>query len=167
KNSLASEAKQTRSSARVLVIAGHDPSGAGLDADRAALADLQVDARFVTTAHTDQDEHRVRSIGAREPRAWLDEALAAAEDGIDALKFGLLPGAEHVIAAAELVRALRAREPLDVVVDPVLGASSGARFLDAAAVEALRGELLVEGVIVTPNLAEAAELARMPLAQLN
>jgi hydroxymethylpyrimidine/phosphomethylpyrimidine kinase len=48
----------------------------------------------------------------------------------------------------------------------VIAASSGARFLEARAVEALRAELIATGVIVTPNLAEAAELAGVPLGPL-
>lgn len=182
---------------RVLVVGGHDPSGAGVDADRAALADLDVEVLVVVTAHTDQDDRGVRSIGAVDARAWLDEALAHVERGVEAIKLGLLPGVEHVRAAARLARAARqARSALDartarlrrgtdsaraprpsgipeldsaqfpIVLDPVIRASSGARFLDADAVESLRGELVGEDVIVTPNVDELAELARMPAARL-
>jgi hydroxymethylpyrimidine/phosphomethylpyrimidine kinase len=148
---------------RVLVVAGHDPSGAGLDADLDALRAFPVEALAIASARTDQDEHGVRAIGARDPEAWLCEALSAADERVGALKLGLLPGAEHVEAAARLVDLLRERwgDTLPVVLDPVLAASSGGRFLDARAVERLRTRLLAGGVVVTPNLPEAAELAGM------
>jgi hydroxymethylpyrimidine/phosphomethylpyrimidine kinase len=149
---------------RVLVVAGHDPSGAGLDADRDALTALAVDLVAVVTAHTDQDDDGVRSIGACDPAAWGAEAEAHARAGVQAVKFGLLPGAAHVARAARFVAHVRryGGADLPIVLDPVIAASSGARFLDAAAVEALRGELLGLDLIVTPNLAEAAELAGVP-----
>lgn len=154
-------------SRRVLVVAGHDPSGAGLDADRDALSDLALEFVGVATALTDQDDRGVRSIGAREPSAWGVEAEEHARAGLAALKFGLLPGAAHVARAARLVRRARAgRTDPPIVLDPVIAASSGARFLDAQGVEALRGELLGLELVVTPNLPEAAELARVPLGDL-
>jgi hydroxymethylpyrimidine/phosphomethylpyrimidine kinase len=153
---------------RLLIVAGHDPSGAGIDADLSALRGLDVEPLPVVTARTDQDERSVRSIGARDPREWRSEALESARDGVDAVKFGLLPGAEHVRAARELLRELRklAGADLPAVVDPVIRASSGGRFLDADAVEALRGELAAEAVVLTPNLSEAAELSCEPLEAL-
>jgi hydroxymethylpyrimidine/phosphomethylpyrimidine kinase len=175
---------------RVLVVGGHDPSGAGVDADRAALSDLDVEVLVVVTAHTDQDDHGVRSIGAVDARTWLAEALAHVQHGtddrgVDAIKLGLLPGVEHVRAAVRLARAARAAHSehspgvgrsammheldsavFSIVLDPVIRASSGARFLDANAVEAMRGELIGEDVIVTPNIDELAELARVPAALL-
>jgi hydroxymethylpyrimidine/phosphomethylpyrimidine kinase len=148
--------------ARLLIVAGHDPSGAGIDADLASLTELAIEPVTVVTARTDQDERGVRSIGARDPDEWLAEARTAVREGIGALKLGLLPGAEHVHAAAELVRELRARDGrTPIVLDPVIAASSGSRFLDERAVEAVRGELLVLGPIVTPNVPEAAELAAL------
>lgn len=154
--------------ARLLVVAGHDPSGAGVDADRAACAGLDVDVEVVVTAWTDQSSSGVRSIGAVDATKWHEEALAHAREHIDAVKFGLLPGVEHVEHATRLVRELRERHGANVhaVVDPVLASSSGSRFLDANAVDSLRGDLFGAGVIATPNLDEAAELARLPRQRL-
>ncbi len=149
------------SAALVLVVAGFDPSGAGIDADRDALDAAGVTCDVVVTARTDQDDSGVRSIGARAPDTWGTEAEACVRDGVGAIKFGLLPGTEHVLRAARLVVLARRRlgPDLPVVLDPVIAASSAARFLDARAVEALRGELLGLDIVVTPNLGEAAELA--------
>jgi hydroxymethylpyrimidine/phosphomethylpyrimidine kinase len=153
---------------RILIIGGYDPSGAGLEADRAALAGLEVESWFVATASTDQDDREVRSIGAREAEDWMAEAVGVARKGIAAVKFGLLPGVEHVIAARDLLRQWRAEVggEFPAVVDPVIRASSGGTFLDPQAVLALRRELVAQGVILTPNLAEAAELTGTSAGEL-
>ena len=147
----------------LLVIAGHDPSGAGIDADREAAESFDVRAHTIVTARTEQDDHGVYAVGARPATAWSFEASTAlsCEPTLGAVKFGLLPGVEHVRAAVELVRST----DLPVVVDPVISASSGRRFLFAEAVDVLAQELLAEPV-VTPNLPEAAELTGVPLAEL-
>ncbi len=141
----------------VLVVGGRDPTGgAGVDADREALERHGARGAFVVTARTDQDGVRVRSIGAREPHAWAAEARAAlAAERPSVIKSGLLPGAEHVGALAELLRASGVR----AVVDPCLAASGGERFLDDAGRARLLDELVPLGVVLTPNLPEACALA--------
>lgn len=154
---------------RLLIVAGHDSShGAGIDADRASVEDLPIDPLIVATAFTLQDERGVHAVRARAAREWMNEALELARDGVSAIKFGLLPGAEHVAFAADLVDALRRRTSaaLPVVVDPVIASSSGTRFLDERATHAMRAQLIRSGVVLTPNLAEAAELASIPLDEL-
>src|SRR5437773_2218931 len=100
----------TRQHPRLLIIAGHDSSKcAGVDADRESVRDLSIEPLVVVTAFTIQDEHGVHGIEAREPGDWEDEALELASGGVSGVKFGLLPGAEHVQFAADLVSKLRAR----------------------------------------------------------
>lgn len=159
---------------RLLVVAGHDPSyrggargGAGIDADREAAAHFGVAASAVVSAWTEQAEGRVLAVRARAVGAWLAEARAALDEPVHAAKSGLLASAEAVRALAELARELRARHPAaPLVVDPVLAASGGEPFLDPAGVQALLEELLPCGVILTPNLPEAARLAGRELARL-
>ena len=156
-------------SIRVLVVAGHDPShGAGVDADREAAWHFGVEAACIVTARTDQDGVRVRSVGARPAREWLAEAraelVAAEEAPFGALKSGLLPDADAVRTLARLVDELPRAMP--VVVDPVLAASGGEVFLDDAGIDALLAELVPRGVILTPNLVEAARLAGVELERL-
>lgn len=157
------------SSPRILVIAGHDPShGAGLDADGAAIEFAGAQMLPVTTALTDQDERSFRSVGARPVSEWFAEAVRALERAPAALKFGLLPGRAHLRAAAELVALARARlgSGLPVVIDPVLGSSSGGRFVDDEGVQEYRAALLPLGCIWTPNLPEASELSGTDLLRL-
>ncbi len=146
----------------LLVVAGRDSRGrAGVDADLEAARAAGARARLVVTAETIQDERGLVDLGAREPGAWLAEALAALAGRPAAVKFGLLPGAEHARAARRLVRAARAQEGerLPVVVDPVLAPSAGGSFLSPEGLCALAAELLPEGLVWTPNVPEAAALS--------
>lgn len=145
---------------RLLVVAGHDEHGrSGVDADREAARRFDTEASFVVTAWTEQDDEVVRDIGARRAEDWLAEALAAIGPGLSALKFGLLPGRDHVHGAARLIDELRSRSAaLHVIVDPVLAASSGAVFLDRRGVSSLVEELVPRRIVLTPNLHEAARL---------
>jgi len=147
-------------SPRLLIVAGRDSSGgAGVDADLEAARWGGASAVVVVTAETQQEAGGLVELGARPPMEWSREAELALEGGVDAVKIGLLPGAEHVHAAAELIRGLRGGpKVVPVVVDPVLAPTLGGRFLDEGGVEALRESLLPTGCIFTPNLDEAAEL---------
>jgi len=147
---------------RLLVIAGKDSSGgAGVDADLEAVRCCGASAAVVVTAETRQGERGLEALGAREPSAWMVEAKAALEEGVDAIKIGLLPGSGHVVAAAGFIQgALRVRPEIPIVVDPVFAPTLGGRFLDQAGVEAFREALLPTGCVLTPNLDEAAELTR-------
>lgn len=143
------------SAATLLCIGGVDSSGAaGLDADREAADATGVKLHPVATAHTEQDSQSVHHLGAREPREWLAEARALLPD-CDGLKIGLLPGPQHLLAAAELLSDLGDRP---WVLDPLIESSSGFRFLDTRALGILREELLPLGPVLTPNLDEAALL---------
>jgi hydroxymethylpyrimidine/phosphomethylpyrimidine kinase len=150
----------------LLVVSGHDPSGAGIDADRAALEGLVIDPRFVVTALTQQDSTGVQAIGARGAGTWIPEARRALP--AVAIKFGLLPSREDLEAAAHLVREARARALLKlwVVVDPVIASSSGGRFLDTKGARHYLQSLLPAGVLLTPNLPELAELTGTDLERL-
>ena len=144
----------------VLVIAGRDSSGgAGVDADRDAALMCGASVKVVVTAETEQGLGGLVELGARAPEDWVREAEEALETGVSAIKFGLLPGVEHVQAAASFITRVRAQRPqLPVVVDPVLGPTHGGRFLEEAGVRALLEDLLPTGCVLTPNLEEAAEL---------
>ena len=152
---------------RILVVAGHDPSGgAGVGADRAAAAHFGVEAECVVTAWTDQDGARVRAIEPRPIEDWLEEARYALASPIGALKSGLLPSAAAVRALATLLDEVAHARAVPAVVDPVLAASGGESFLDETGIEALLAELPPRGVILTPNLPEAARLTGLELEHL-
>lgn len=144
------------SSLRVLVVAGRDSSGgAGLDADAEALDAFGIRGALVCTAETVQDDGGLVELGARPVDEWEREARAALEEGVHAIKFGLLPGADAVRAA---LRLRQGAPGVPVVLDPVIGPSAGGRFLDDAGVAALVEGLPALAPYLTPNLAEAALL---------
>jgi hydroxymethylpyrimidine/phosphomethylpyrimidine kinase len=151
----------------VWILAGHDPSGgAGVDADAEAVQAAGARPVARITAHTDQDAEGVRAVRPRPPAAWGADLAAALDDPRSgAFKFGLLPNAEAVRAAAAWVRRSTERG-LPAVVDPVLAPTRGAAFLDDAGIAALLDELLPAGPLLTPNLPELARLSGAALGEL-
>jgi hydroxymethylpyrimidine/phosphomethylpyrimidine kinase len=151
---------------RLLLVGGVDSSGrAGLDADRDAAQHFGAEAEVFVSADTVQDEHGVHRVTPR-PFWWYDAGYAI-EDGIDALKVGLLPDLDAIHGAAQLVgHARSAGFELPVVVDTVIAASSGTRFWGAREVALFRRTVLRSGPILTPNLPELAELAEVELGGL-
>jgi hydroxymethylpyrimidine/phosphomethylpyrimidine kinase len=152
----------------LLVVAGDDPSGgAGLRIDAATAQDFGFEVHGVLSARTDQDASEVRAVGAVAVDEWFPAARAALEEDPIALKFGLLPSAAALRAAAELARLSAAERPLrPVVVDPVIRSSSGHRFLAPEDVRLYADVIAATGVWITPNLPEIAELVGAELEAL-
>jgi hydroxymethylpyrimidine/phosphomethylpyrimidine kinase len=146
--------------ARVLVLAGHDPTGgAGVDADREAVVAAGGVATCVVTNRTDQDGRCVRAVEPVAGASLTSEARRAFTADVRAIKTGLLSSAEQVDAVCDLVLRWRAERPdLWVVVDPVLAASGGEVFLDGAGRERLLARLRDLGAVLTPNVLELAAL---------
>ncbi|MGX1934976.1 bifunctional hydroxymethylpyrimidine kinase/phosphomethylpyrimidine kinase [Microbacterium resistens] len=148
--------------ARVLSIAGSDPSGgAGIQADLKSIAAHGGYGMAAITALTAQNTRGVRGVHVPDPvflRAQLD---AIADDiEIDAVKIGMLATSEVIETVGDWLAQSR---PPAVVVDPVMVATSGDRLLDARAERALT-ELLRRADLITPNLAELAVLTGEPTA---
>ena len=152
----------TRTPPRLLSIAGSDSGGgAGIQADLKAFARCGVHGMTAITAVTAQNTTMVSAIYPLPPEAIIEQVRAVADDiGVDAVKIGML-GSSDTIAAVG--RALDLLPGVPVVLDPVMVAESGATLLNESAQEALRGELVPRAAVVTPNVAEAAVLARSGL----
>jgi hydroxymethylpyrimidine/phosphomethylpyrimidine kinase len=146
----------------VLTIAGSDSSGgAGLQADLKTFASCGVYGASVVTAITAQNTVGVRAILPIPPETVASQIDAVAEDiQIDATKLGML-------ATVDIVRTVVARierwSLQRVVLDPVMLATSGEALLSRDAVAVLRSDLVRLATVVTPNAAEAAVLAEMPV----
>lgn len=141
-------------------IAGTDSGGgAGLSADQRAADAFGVHLCPVVAAVTAQHSQAVTHIEAM-PVDVLDAQLRALADDMPplAVKTGLLGGADQVRCVARWIDRLRERAPVALVVDPVLAASSGAVFADAATLGAYRNELLPRATVITPNRREAERL---------
>ncbi len=145
-----------------LSVAGSDSGGgAGIVADAATFRAHGVWPTVAVTAVTAQDTVAVRAVQVIDADVVAAQVDAVCRDiHPDAAKTGMLGTAAVVEAVAEALA--RARPPL--VVDPVLRATSGAELLPSAACRALLERLLPLATLVTPNLAEAAALTGLPVA---
>jgi len=146
-----------------LTIAGSDSSGgAGIQADLKTFAALGVYGASAITALTAQNSKGVFAIYAVPPdfvAAQLDAVFS--ELDVSAAKIGMLANAAIIEAVAAALVRHRAR---NVVLDPVMAASTGADLLRADAIAALRG-LTRHVRVVTPNWFEAAALLDAPQAR--
>ena len=142
----------------VLSIAGSDSSGgAGIQADIKTIAAHGLFAETAITALTAQNTLGVRSVMEATPRIVADQIDAVFEDIPPvAVKVGMVSSAAIIEIIAERLVAHRAR---NIVVDPVMVATSGSRLIDEGAVSALTGELIPLADVVTPNMPEAEVLA--------
>ncbi len=140
-----------------LTIAGSDSSGgAGIQADMKTFSALGVYGASVITALTAQNTRDVTAIHELPPAFVAAQMDAVFSDlAIAAVKIGMLSNATIVAAVAA---GLERHKQANVVLDPVMVATSGRPLLAPDAIETLRAELLPRAVVVTPNLPEAAAL---------
>jgi hydroxymethylpyrimidine/phosphomethylpyrimidine kinase len=140
-----------------VTIAGSDSSGgAGIQADLKTFAALGVYGASVITALTAQNTRGVTAIHDV-PGDFIAAQIDAvfSDLAVDAVKIGMLSRAEAVRTVTAGLARHRAK---NIVLDPVMVATSGDRLLAPDAVEALRDELIPRALLVTPNLSEAAAL---------
>ena len=142
-----------------LVIAGLDPSGgAGICADERAIVATGAWACIVCAVITVQSTTGLESIHPVDPELVRAQAVRVLRDQrVRSLKTGALGSVANVRAVCAI---LREHPRLPAVVDPVMVATrapTGARLLDAGALEAMR-DLVSLATVVTPNVDEAEAL---------
>lgn len=142
---------------RVLSIAGSDSGGgAGIQADLKTFAALGCYGMTAITALTAQNTLGVSGIHGVPPEFIKAQIQAVVEDiGVDAVKLGMLHAPEVVEVVAWAIDHYRLP---NVVLDPVMVATSGDRLIAAETVQVLVRELFPRAAVVTPNLDEAALL---------
>ena len=148
--------------ARVLSIAGSDSGGgAGIQADLKTFAALGCYGMTAITALTAQNTVGVQGIHPV-PAAFLKAQLqSVVEDiGVDAVKIGMLHAPEIVEVVAWAIDHYRLK---NVVLDPVMVATSGDRLIASDTVQVLVRELFPRAALITPNLDEAALLLQQPI----
>jgi len=140
-----------------LTIAGSDPTGgAGIQADLKTFSRFRVYGMSVVTALTAQNTLGVEGVMEVPPVFVARQLDAVLTDiHVDALKTGMLWSAGTVEVVAEKVKQYRIR---NLVVDPVIAATSGAPLLDPDGIMTLRNKLLPLALIVTPNRHETEVL---------
>lgn len=142
----------------VLTIAGSDSgAGAGVQADARTIHAMGGYALTAITAITAQNTRGVQHWSPVSAGMLVAQLTSVLDDfAVAAVKTGLLPGtaAIHAIASA------LARNPrIPLVIDPVIGSTSGTRFLSAAGLRVLQRELLPRAALITPNWPEAEALS--------
>lgn len=147
-----------------LTIAGSDSSGgAGIQADLKTFAALGVYGASVIAALTAQNTQGVTGILDVPPEFIASQIDAVFSDfDVAAVKIGML---SRVAAIETVARGLTRHKAKNIVLDPVMVATSGDRLLNPDAVGALRRLLIPRALIVTPNLPEAAALSGASLAR--
>ena len=148
--------------ARVLIVAGSDPSGgAGVQADIKTVTMLGGYAAAAVTAVTVQNTLGVTGVHPVPADVVAAQMRAVLGDiGADAVKLGMLGGWETIAAVADVLADGRA----PVVLDPVMVAKGGAALLDEDAVQVLSERLVPLAAVVTPNAPELAALVGVEIA---
>ena len=149
-----------------LSIAGSDSSGgAGIQADIKTMTMNGVYAMSAITALTAQNTTGVRAIQEVSP-AFLKAQIDAVFEDIfpDAVKIGMVASSDLIKVIAER---LRFYEPGNIVVDPVMVATSGSSLMKTDAVKTLCQELLPLAMVVTPTIPEAQILAEQEITDEN
>jgi hydroxymethylpyrimidine/phosphomethylpyrimidine kinase len=153
-----------------LTIAGSDSSaGAGLQADLKTFSALGVYGLTVVTcvvAETPGRVSRIEPVGDHMVRAQIE--VLAKSFPIGAVKTGLLYSSEVISAVARAIVDLMRKpgNPVPLVVDPVIVATSGDALLQGNAVETYEKELFPTATLITPNLLEAEEFLGEPVRDL-
>lgn len=142
---------------KVLTIAGSDSSGgAGIQADLKTFAAHETYGMSVITAITAQN-----TMGVNSAVDLSSEIIAEQFDAVfsdiypDAVKIGMLSNESIMGVVAEKLEEYEAK---NIVIDPVMVATSGNTLMDRQAVDSFKKELYPLTDILTPNMAEASVL---------
>lgn len=146
----------------VLSIAGSDSSGgAGIQADIKTIAAHHLFAETAITALTAQNTMGVSGISAVDP-AFVEQQIDAVFEDIRpaAVKIGMVSSPEIVRAIAN---GLKRHQAENIVLDPVMVATSGSALIVNDAVQTLVDELFPLATVITPNIPEAESLTGLKI----
>ena len=149
-----------------LTIAGSDSSGgAGIQADIKTMTAHRVYAMSAITALTAQNTTGVTDI-LEVPPAFLAAQLDSIFTDIppQAVKVGMVSSGALIQVIADKLRLYHAK---NIVVDPVMVATSGARLISEDAVEVLCRELLPLVTLLTPNIPEAEVFSGIQISDVD
>lgn len=142
----------------VLTIAGSDSSGgAGIQADIKTITMHGCYAMSAVTAITAQNTVGVRAVQVISPDILKDQIDAVFEDiPPDAVKIGMVSTSEQAEVIAGCLKVHRAR---NIVLDPVMVATSGAELSGAKTMQTMQTLLFPMAAVITPNIPEAEVLS--------
>lgn len=146
---------------RALSIAGSDPSGgAGLQADLKTFSALGVFGTTAIVAVVDENTQGVYGVHPIPDSFVAGQIRSVLSDiGTDAVKIGMLHSSSLIRTVLETLREYP--DVRDIVLDPVMVATSGDPLLEPDAIGTLRDELMPYASVITPNLPEASMLLGM------
>lgn len=145
-----------------LTIAGSDScGGAGIQADIKTMTANGVYAMSAITALTAQNTTGVSDI-YEVTADFLKAQLKAIFEDItpDAIKIGMVSSKDLIIAIAESLKKYNGK---NIVLDPVMVATSGAKLISDDAIETLKEYLIPMATVITPNIPEAEVLSEMKI----
>ena len=140
-----------------LTIAGSDSSGgAGIQADIKTMTCNGIFAMSAITALTAQNTTGVSAIMEVKPEFLKEQIMAVVTDIFpDAVKTGMVSSSALIKVISDSIKEYGLK---NIVVDPVMVATSGAKLITDEAIETLKKELLPLAIVITPNIPEAEVL---------
>ena len=146
-----------------LTIAGSDSGGcAGIQADIKTISSIGVFATSVITALTAQNTCEVRRVDIVDSAMVRMQLEAVLDDiHVDAVKTGMLPSGEIIETVADAIRRYGLH---NVVTDPVMVATSGAKLASNDITDSFRKYLYPLISVLTPNIPEAEALSGIDIA---
>lgn len=137
-----------------LTIAGSDPSGgAGIQADLKAFSACGCYGSSAIVAVVDENTVGVTGVHPIPVVFVVGQINSVLDDiGADAIKIGMLHSSELIIAVRDTLLEYGIR---NIVLDPVMVATSGDTLLQQEAIETLKNELIPFTRVITPNIPEA------------
>ena len=147
---------------KALTIAGSDScGGAGIQADIKTMTMNGVYAMSAITVLTAQNTTGVTGIMEVTPE-FLKEQIDDVFNDIrpNAVKIGMVSSRELI---ETIVDRLKAFDAENIVVDPVMVATSGSRLINEDAIATLKNDLLPIADVITPNIPEAEVLSGIPI----
>lgn len=151
---------------KVLSIAGSDPSGgAGIQADIKTITAHKHYAMAVIVSLTAQNTTAVSGVLNCSPE-FVQAQLEAVLSDItpDAIKLGMLSNSQIMHSVAKMLSKFECK---NIVLDPVMVATTGGRLMDESALEVYINELFPLASLVTPNLPEASVLSGMEITNID
>ena len=142
---------------RALTIAGSDPSGgAGIQADLKTFSACGCFGTSAIVAVVDENTVGVTGVHPVPVEFVTGQIRSVLDDiGTDAIKIGMLHSSELIRAIKETLTPYRIR---NIVLDPVMVATSGDKLLQDEAIDTLKQELIPFARVITPNIPEAETL---------
>lgn len=149
-----------------LTLAGSDPTGgAGIQADLKTFAAMGVYGLSVITCLTAQNSLGVQGVHPVSPLFVRSQFESLLQDfQIDAFKIGMAYQTDIIKELAQIIKAHRLK---NLVLDPILKASSGGDLLQEGGIDILKEELFPFATLVTPNLEEAGILTGLKMKDMD